>query len=154
MKKVDLKCGMIVKIRRGEFGLVTESKILFKTTYVYLSSLTDNLKIKDRDDLDIVKVYNSRAIFCLRDLMDIKERDLDLVWEREYEINWTRVPIGTRVMVSDNKHYGFIEMVFIGYEPRLEKYPFIVANSMDDSVTSFKYCKVHPDVEIKEEWFV
>lgn len=157
MKKCALKNSMIVKIRKGEFGLVFENKILFSNTFIYLKDFTEDLRVESkRVELDIVKVYKPRTIFCLGDLMNIREIDLDLIWKREKEIDWTRVQFGTEVIVSDrtidlDEHNGLI-MKFVGYEPRLREYPFIVTDSVDDSVSSFKYCKVHPLVEIKDEW--
>lgn len=157
MKKSDLKNSMIVKIRKGEFGLVFKNKILFLNNFIYLKDFTEDLKVESkRVELDIIKVYKPRTIFCLGDLINIKEIDLDLIWEREKRVDWTKVQFGTEVIVSDRTidldEYNGIIMKFVSYEPRLREYPFIVTDSINDSVSSFKYCRIHPDVEIKEEW--
>lgn len=157
MKKSDLKNSMIVKIRKGEFGLVFKNKILFLNNFIYLKDFTEDLKVESkRVELDIIKVYKPRTIFCLGDLINIKEIDLDLIWEREKKVDWTKVQFGTEVIVSDRTidldEYNGIIMKFVSYEPRLREYPFIVTDSINDSVSSFKYCRIHPDVEIKEEW--
>ena len=157
MKKSNLENSMIVKIRNGGFGLVFENKILFSKTFIYLKDFTEDLKVESkRVELDIIKVYKPRTIFCLGDLINIKEIDLDLIWEREKKVDWTKVQFGTEVIVSDRTidldEYNGIIMKFVSYEPRLREYPFIVTDSINDSVSSFKYCRIHPDVEIKEEW--
>lgn len=157
MKKSDLKNSMIVKIRKGELGLVFKNKILFLNNFIYLKDFTEDLKVESkRVELDIIKVYKPRTIFCLGDLINIKEIDLDLIWEREKKVDWTKVQFGTEVIVSDRTidldEYNGIIMKFVSYEPRLREYPFIVTDSINDSVSSFKYCRIHPDVEIKEEW--
>ena len=176
MRKSELENGMIVKIRRGEFGLIAKNKILFKSTFVYLVDFTDDLKMAHRDELDIIEIYNQRAIFCLGDLIDIKERDLSLVWKRDKEIDWNKVPkfIPVQVELEGGR---LINRYFLKYND-CDSYPFKVTKcdeftfkSLEDEAGCFgddetyvkvieshyyefwKKCKIHPNIEIKKEWY-
>lgn len=160
MKKSNLENSMIVKIRNGGFGLVFENKILFSKTFIYLKDFTEDLRVKSkRVELDIVKVYKPRTIFCLGDLMNIREIDLDLIWKREKEIDWKKVTFGIKVVVGDYEEdiYEINEYNvthFISYDERIKEYPFMTVDNLKyDGVISYKYCRIHPDVEIKEEWY-
>ncbi|MDM0974732.1 hypothetical protein QTI93_06015 [Clostridium perfringens] len=159
MKKSDLKDGMIIELRNieGGLGVVINNLILFKDAYYCLDNFTENLENTYLKDLDVIKVYVLNAHVTMNEILSGKKELLKKIWERTREIDWNKVTFGAKVLVSDyldnlNETDGF-EMMFVGYEPKLEEHPFIVAYATDDNASSFRYCKIHPDVDIKEEWY-
>ncbi len=159
MRIVDLECGMVIEIREGVFYLVRrnlEGKFEFtgKSKWDELSVYKDDLKHVSFPELDIIRVYKSHGktfdtIFS--------KCNLELIWERKEEIDWSKVPKWTKVQTTDYKD-DFKDKDFedenylISYEPKLKKYPFIVTKNLSSAVWSHKYCRIHPSVEIKEEW--
>lgn len=157
MKKSDLENGMVVENNYNELGIIIDNSIRYEIGFDRLSIFDDNLTYKDSRINKVYRIKNQRC--SLLKIFD--KENLELVWERpklvEKEIDWSKIPKGTKVIATDhlNKFYeneGF-EALFIQYEPQLKKYPFIVVLDFDEDVNSFKYCKVHPSVKIKEEWY-
>ena len=73
--------------------------------------------------------------------------------EIKQEIDWSKVPSGTKVLVSDTPdiYSSFVE--FIAYAPDI-KFPFITKTKTSvHNFQGWKYCKIDPSVEIKEEWY-
>lgn len=158
MKKSDLKDGMIVQAGEDLY-LVCDDKFLGLNGYMRFEDYDESLNLKDEgfEKFNINFVYKSETWgMGLKDLLT-STKLLKKIWERPREIDWTKVTFGAKVLVSDyldnlNETDGF-EMMFVGYEPKLEEHPFIVAYATDDDASSFRYCKIHPDVDIKEEWY-
>lgn len=82
--------------------------------------------------------------------------------EIEKEIDWTKVPRGTKVQVKDKEGWEWKNSYFIKYESSKEEYPFQVNEWQDDDYTGFKmeqcsdfykYCRIHESVEIPDEWY-
>ena len=80
----------------------------------------------------------------------------------EKDIDWSKIPRGTKVQYKDNKEYKWNNGYFVkGYE--YDDYPFEISKLKEDDSFSelimedysgcYKYCRIHPDVEIKEEWY-
>ncbi|HAT4343464.1 TPA: hypothetical protein I9085_002434 [Clostridium perfringens] len=157
MKKSDLKDGMIVETGENLY-LVYGDKFLSLNGYMEFNDYDENLKIKDEE----FEKYNINFVYkteCwglgLKDLLS-KTTALKLIWERKKEIDWSKVPFGTKVITSDCSDFeGALEneYIFVGYKEDLKRYPFIVALNLDKGATSFRYCKIHPLVKIKEEWY-
>ena len=159
MKKSDLKDGMVVETRDGIKYLIRTLKNGDKI----LSAMDRWLGLDDGydedlnddcfKDLDIVKIFTTNE-FVLSSVFN--ENSLNLIWERKREIDWSKVPTGTPVQVIDwqddfNDFTG--KDIFIKYEPKLIKYPFIVAENFEREATSYKYCRIHPDVKIQDDWY-
>ena len=90
MNKSDLKDGMVVTIRGGQQCILIERN-LFKNNFTLNSTLFDyneDLTHKKNKNNDIVKVF---------DIGKLKE-----LWKRE-EVDWDKVPVGTKVKVSDDE---------------------------------------------------
>lgn len=82
--------------------------------------------------------------------------------EIEREIDWSKVPRGTKVQVKDREGGEWENSYFIKYESSKEKYPFQVNEWQDDDYTGFKmeqysdfykYCRIHESVEIPDDWY-
>ena len=90
MTKNDLKDGMIVELRKGEKRLVLYTKLLSLNGYDNISSYTEDLKHKNYNDYDIVKIYKGQAY-----RIDEIFKNVSLIWERkeksESEINLEKI---------------------------------------------------------------
>lgn len=152
MEKSDLKDGMIVEYKEGKFGLKLGARIISQNEHLELEDLEENLTTENELDV-IVRIYESVNVYFFSEIND--KNKLKLIWERPREIDWSKVPFGTKVQASDdlNKEDDDLERIFVRYEAKLKEYPFIVAYDTDDDAQSFRYCKIHPDVKIKEEWY-
>lgn len=163
MRKSDLENGMIIKFKGEEDGhLVCNGRFEGLHGYMRIEDYNEDLNYVKRSESTDSKNWDIQCIYrmvlsgvgLVNLLKDVENNKyIDKIWERKKKIDWRKVPMGIKVIVSDSQPYGSIEMIFIGYEPKLKKYPFIVTDSMNDSVSSFKYCEIHPSVEIKEEWY-
>lgn len=156
MKKSDLKDGMIVQTGEDLY-LVCGDKFLGLNGYMGFEDYDESLNLKDEEfeKYNINFVYKTKSYgLGLEELLS-ETKSLEKIWERPREIDWSKVPFGTKVIASDdlNKEDDDLESIFVRYEAKLKEYPFIVAYDTDDDAQSFRYCKIHPDVKIKEEWY-
>ncbi len=154
MKKSDLKDGMVVQVGE-DLCLVCDDKFLGLNGYMRFEDYDENLNLKDEgnEKFNINFVYKSETWgLGLKDLLT-STKLLKVMWERKKEIDWNKVPFGTKVVASDFEERLNREYIFVGYKEELEKYPFIVARVLEGEAVSFRYCKIHPDVDIKEEWY-
>lgn len=73
------------------------------------------------------------------------------------EIDWAKVPFGIKVIVADSKEELNEDegtyTLFVGYEPKMKNFPFSTCYHEEDCVTSYRYCMIDPNQEIKEEWY-
>lgn len=100
MQKSDLKDGMVVTIRGGQQCILIERN-LFKNNFTLNSTLFDyneDLTHKKNKNNDIVKVF---------DIGKLKE-----LWKRE-EIDWNKVPVGTKVLVKFDYDDKYKEEIFL-----------------------------------------
>lgn len=127
MKKSDLKDGMVVTIRGGQQCILIERN-LFKNNFTLNSTLFDyneDLTHKKNKNNDVVKVF---GIGKLKEL-----------WERK-EIDWSKVPVGTKVLVSDNEN-NWYEHLFIDYRNN-EDFKFKCIDAKSKQIHNWKYCKL------------
>lgn len=104
MNKSDLKDGMVVEDREGNRRFVSNNCLLGINKWwdltQYNNDLTWNSTIKPNNmlnPLDIMKVYEADSLplnYLLSDAL------LDLLWEREKEVDWSKVPKDTKVLVG------------------------------------------------------
>lgn len=107
--KSDLKTGMVVESRNGDKYLVvrgdfhtecySEQKIMFIASNSFMpgSDYNSSLKIIDeKKDYDIVKVYKP-DIYSLEGTLE-NCNDSNLIWEREPEVDWSKVPIEPKII--------------------------------------------------------
>ncbi len=69
----------------------------------------------------------------------------------EPEIDWSKVPVGTRVLVRDSNRDSWREAMFLSFVPEHEKFTFWVDRD-DGNATGWQKCRLASDVEVKEEW--
>lgn len=158
MRKSDLKDGMIVEYRNGLRRFVLGDKLLGEHGNANIEEYDEELKYIDGEStLDIVKVYTVESSLCVAIGSIFLNKHLNLIWERVKEIDWAKVPFGTWVIVADHKEELNVDdgeyVMFVGYNPKLETYPFIVTHSEKDDASSYAYCMIDPSQEIKEDWY-
>ena len=131
MNKSDLKNGMFVEYKDGtsrvyvDGGLWTENGMT-----VSINDINDDLKSSILSAFDINKIF-----YCGK-----------LIWERK-EIDWSKVPVGTKVLVSDNEN-NWYEHLFINYIHD-EEFKFKAVDIKSRQIHNWKYCKLAE--ESKEE---
>ncbi|WP_434793118.1 hypothetical protein TPDSL_23080 [Terrisporobacter petrolearius] len=139
MNKTYLKDGMVVELRNGKKEVVWvndlyEIHALQLTVTNCLNNYNDDLYYTFTDDkrsLDIMKVsYNN-----------------ELLWKREKEIDWSKVPVGTKVLVSANEKDWFTSYFIKKLSP-IEDTNFYVINIRGE-LNEWEYCKLAE--ELKEE---
>lgn len=82
--------------------------------------------------------------------------------EIKREIDWSKVPRGTKVQVREGA-WDIIwhNRYFIKYEKDYEKCfctgiyldDIFMDRKIEDSLQTYKYCRIHPSVEIPDEWY-
>lgn len=137
MNKKDLRDGMYVKLKDGSLREYYKGYFIgveYKE-HSYIDFYDIDLKHNTSDGLDIVKVFNENK---------------NTIWEREEEVDWSKVPVGTKVLVSDNEN-NWYEHLFIDYEINLndEIIKFKAIDIKSKQIHSWKYCKLAE--EPKEE---
>lgn len=145
-------------------GCLKGSKDLYSSGGILeIDSLNDNLayEVKEETYKNIVnysidKVYkisnmNNKSLSEIID--NLPEDAVELIWQREREINWSKVPKWTPVQAGDYMDNLDGKKLLVKYEPELKKYPFIVARNFRKEACSYRYCRIHPDVKIQEDWY-
>lgn len=156
MQKLDLKDGMVVELRKGARFMYINN-YLYNEIHEYNISHYNNdlIHYQDIKILDIVKVYrvdvaNIKNIFKLIKLGDLlTDKYLKLIWERK-EIDWSKVPFGTKVICWDDNKRNAKEGKFLAYKNNTY-YPFRVYIDFKDydEEVSWKNCELVE--ELKEE---
>lgn len=88
--------------------------------------------------------------------------DIEFI-EIEKEIDWTKIPRGTKVQVRDSENQEWKNAYFSkSLNSKEVDYPFKASFINDDEFTelnldntswNYKYCKIHESVEVPEEWY-
>lgn len=83
--------------------------------------------------------------------------------EIKKELDWSKVPRGTKVQVRDDENQEWENRYFIKYIPSDDKeYPFKTSKWLDDNYINlkmeylcdiWKYCRIHESVKIPDEWY-
>lgn len=167
MRKSNLENGMIIKFKGEKDGhLVCDNRFEGLHGYMNIEDYNEDLIYVKRSNYIDSKNWDIQCVYrmvlsgtgLINLLKDVENNIyIEKIWERKREIDNSKIPFGTKVIVSDRTkdldEFNGLTMKFISYEPRLREYPFIVTESSDENATSYKYCKIHPSVEIKEEWY-
>lgn len=82
--------------------------------------------------------------------------------EFKREIDWTKVPRGTKVQVSLTENGDWFNRYFIDTGKKDGEHAFVTSLALDDDFTSYEmedfsdgweYCRIHESVEIPDEWY-
>lgn len=148
MKKSDLKNGMVVELRNGERYLVLNGSLVdenFNSSLNLDFYMNDTMKVNERkiygmldkevdySKLDINKVFLDYTSLLMKGFEIV-------IWKRE-DIDWTKVPIGTKILFSDDGE-KYTEGLFI----KKDGDKFIVCDDIENRLFSdWKYCKLAED---------
>ncbi len=88
---------------------------------------------------------------------------LDTTFEEvKKEIDWNKVPRGTKVQVRNNTNQKWENAYLVSYSDNVFPLSFESSPIKDDEFTKFKAerisdlfscCRIHPSVEIPDEWY-
>lgn len=116
MKLKDLKTGMVVKNREGNYYMVINDCIVRERVYNPLNDFNDNLTEKLFKELDIVEVYKERKGAELRPTNWFENiENEEPIWKREEEIDWNKIPQWTKVQVRDSSNEKWRNAYFLNY---------------------------------------
>lgn len=109
MNKSDLKDGMMLRLRNNNIYSLLHGYLLelsLNDTYKIIASMDDyTYELENfNDDLEVNYSF---------DVVKIYDKDMNKLWER-YEVDWDKVPTGTKVMVKFNYRDTYKEGIFIG----------------------------------------
>ena len=120
--KKDIKPGMLVELLDfDECGLyyVTlceKGMILINNNgyYANLKDFNDDLSHKRLDSIKILKVYGLSEYenYSLK----FSTRYRELLWNREYQVDWNEVEVDTKVLVRNNPDDNWLKRYFAKYE--------------------------------------
>lgn len=133
MNKSDLKNGMHVKLRNGSI------REYYKGYFIGVEY--NELGYIDFYDIDLKHNTESEL-----DIMEVFDEDNNTIWERE-EVDWSKVPVGTKVLVSANEIDWFTSYFIKKLSP-IEDTNFYVIN-IKGELNEWEYCKLAE--EPKEE---
>ena len=82
--------------------------------------------------------------------------------EIQREIDWSKVPRGTKVQVSLTEKGDWFNRYFIDTGKKDGEHAFVASPALDDDFTGYEmedfsdgweYCRIHESVEIPDEWY-
>ncbi len=152
MRKEDLKDGMVVELEWCRFAkrryIKMGERLVDSESWADLYEATDDLCW---DNCKVSRVFVNKSMSCLDDMF--KDDHLILIWEREREINWNKVPKWTKVQVRDTNNEKWVNKYFLGVS-----YDYRFDATSDDEFTfsgmveRWRECRMHPSVKVKDEW--
>ncbi|HAT4106006.1 TPA: hypothetical protein I9Z35_000466 [Clostridium perfringens] len=174
MKKSDLKDFMVVQLdirnyerENEDMYLVIGNTLVSGDGYMNFRDYNENMECINRDkSLDnsigtysIIKVFEIKKLGAGIENFFNKD-NLKLIWERQREIDWSKVPKWTKVQVIfPGEVIEWENYLFTDYLPNND-FKFYVAGFKDDEFTGYEatrhaveHCRIHPSVKIPEEWY-
>ena len=154
MKPKDLESGMIVKIKKGIFFIVFGDYLVNETIWSDLKYFNgeftyyDNFSHKSSDELSIVEIYARRDAYYLRPSKWFENMEEEPIWEKEEDVNWTEVPMWTKVQVKDDYNKKWKNAYFIKYENGLffatmrDKFTY---NNELNNTSSWDCCRLYKE---------
>lgn len=135
-----LQAGRVVETREGCFGFVLKDKIIYKNGWDILSFFDANLRCKEYENSDIIRIYDSPIVNGLSWSFKTSGTEfLELVWERkEFEVS----EYEKSILKNIPKKYKYItrdidrELFVYEEEPRKGDYGFVW--SSDAGFASFE----------------
>ena len=135
--KNDLKTGMGVECKNGfRYMVITETVdtpgglengiLISAKGWLPLSKYNNDLGFGCYGSFSVEKVYKSDIYGLTAMLKDANE----IIWEREKEIDWSKVPVDTKILVREYEDEDWIPAHFA-------KYDYGVVSVWEDGGTSF-----------------
>ena len=153
MVKSDIKNGMSFKTRYGDKCYIIDSK-------VYRNSDKDESILGLWGSLEeCLESYNDELLVLYAsphgaDIMEVYDTENNLVWERQ-EIDWTKIPVDTKVLVRNSHNHRWDKRYFAKYENG-KVFTFINGYSSwsvinTNYITSWKYARLAETEEHRKE---
>lgn len=133
------------------------------------SEIGTRFKAKDKNKeyvFRVCEVTKQKVIFFEKERTSVVATDwiCNLEFEKieENEIDWHKVPKGTRVQVRDYTTQEWENAYFVSYAENVFPLSFESSPIKDDEFTKikaerfskiFKYCRIHESVKIPNEWY-
>ena len=125
----------------------------------YVDNIKNYLKVSTNMFGDFILIKQNESVSVNSSLLSKSTRKFIKI---EKDIDWSKIPRGTKVQYKDYEEYEWYNGYFI--EKNYNKdYKFEISKlkeddsfsglTMEDCYDCYKYCRIHPDVEIKEEWY-
>lgn len=170
---LKLQQGDIIVTKRGSKGMLLGNTIAKLTeigkgpmSISDITSYSSDLKHEEFEEFDITKVYrlkkkeiNYSVSTHISTIIEKLDNDfLDLIWEREREIDWRKVPKFTKVEVKHSEKSKWINKYFIKYIPS-SAMPYVVSSCDDftyyghEDNECYKYIRIYDKNEILENWY-
>lgn len=138
MKKSELQNLALLECRNGR-----------KLRFMKDCFITDELEVLDQDayDEDLIYAYSDKKNDVIRVFDDTSEEgNIKLAWERQ-EINWDKVPIGTKVLVRNSNNENWKARRF--YKSHREDFYVIYEGLF--RIEKYKLCKLAEEPVTVEE---
>ena len=146
MKKSDLKSGMVVELRKG-------TRFMYINDYLYnemheynISHYNDDLiHVQNVRICDVVKVFkiDRSKLKCQFKNITLYElltdEFLELIWQRD-EVDWSKVPFGTKVRVWDYAGDTKYDGRFLSYCEEHENSFHVFLH--EDCYGAFRHCEL------------
>ena len=115
---------------------------------------------------ECIYVIKNSLLYFIQDnyelVSEITYNDIVLGYFKELQIDWSKVPRGTKVQVRDNEKGNWRNAYFSKLIKENEEYSFRASAVKDDEFTNlkmddnewgYKYCRIYSSKEILPEWF-
>ena len=115
---------------------------------------------------EYIYVIKNSLLYFIQDnyelVSEITYNDIVLGYFKELQIDWSKVPRGTKVQVRDSENQEWKNSYFSKFIKENEEYSFRASYVKDDEFTNlkmndnewdFKYCRIYSSEEILPEWF-
>lgn len=125
-------------------------------------------KFVNANDIESEYIYviKNSLLYFIQDnyelVSEITYNDIVLGYFKELQIDWSKVPRGTKVQVRDSENQEWKNSYFSKFIKENEEYSFRASYVKDDEFTNlkmddnewdFKYCRIYSSEEILPEWF-
>ena len=151
LKIQDLERGKLYKF------YCDESKIIIQYTVQY-----ENFYFIDEQGNLYCTNYTKDKRYSLESILTYNEVKNGYFIEAKREIDWTKVPRGTKVQVRDYENEKWRNGYFYKYKEGSD-FPFkitefkeddsFVGIKLEDSYVSWEQCRLYEDVEVQEDWY-
>lgn len=169
--KKDLRTGHIVRFRDGETAILIGNE--FKNSYqidtnicctcleYYDEELLDEVD-RENDIMEVHYIKSTDKTYDLKQLVfEIPKEHTELIWKREREIDWSKVPKWTKVIIKDifdtkgntikNRYFLKVEEIknnTIFFVTKCDKFTYTELEQEGAS-----YIEIYDEKDIKEEWY-
>lgn len=115
---------------------------------------------------EYIYVIKNSLLYFIQDnyelVSEITYNDIVLGYFKELQIDWSKVPRGTKVQVRDSENQEWRNAYFSKFIKENEEYSFRASDIKDDEFTKlnlddtswgYKHCRIYSSTEILPEWF-